>query len=397
LGTKQVQNVAQVWRQDGASPFSSLIFDQAGNLYGTTENGGDFDWGTVFQLTPHSDGKWTERVLYSFTEGNDGARPFSNLILDQAGNLYGTTAIGGNSTCLGGGCGVVFQLSPNQDGSWTESVLYAFKGGADGGEPFGGLTFDQAGNLYGTTTGQGTSSWGTVFSLAHNQDGSWTEAVLHHFAFDTGGAVPGEGLTFDQAGALYGTTVYAGDPSCQCGVVFKLSPNQGRTWTESVLYAFKGGADGGEPNGYLTFDRVGKLYGTTQNFTLSSKVGVAFQLTPQRDGNWTEKVLHQFTGGNDGFQPGAGLMWDQAGNLYGTTSHGGGTSRLCSTGCGVVFKLSPKSKGEWNETVLHQFHSQPGAFPVAGVIFDPAGNLYGTTSGKRDSAQTLGSVFEITP
>jgi uncharacterized repeat protein (TIGR03803 family) len=161
-----------------------------------------------------------------------------------------------------------------------------------------------------------------------------------------------------------------------------------------VLYAFKGGADGGEPNGDLTFDRVGKLYGTTTNLTLSSKAGVAFQLTPQRDGNWTPKVLHQFTGGNDGFEPGAGLMWDRAGNLYGTTIHGGGPSRLCYTGCGVVFKLSPKSKGEWNETVLHQFHSQPGAFPVAGVIFDPAGNLYGTTSG---SASTLGSVFEITP
>ena len=211
--------------KDGDSPSFSLIFDQAGNLYGTTKYGGDFDWGTVFQLTPHSDGKWTERVLYSFTDGNDGARPLANLIWDQAGNLYGTTTIGGNSTCLGGGCGVVFQLSPNQDGSWTESVLYAFKGGADGGEPNGGLILDQAGNLYGTTTGRGTSKWGTVLSLAHNQDGSWTEAVLHHFAFDTGGAVPRRGLTFDQAGALYGTTFYAGDPCCQCGVVFKLSPN----------------------------------------------------------------------------------------------------------------------------------------------------------------------------
>ena len=371
--------------KDGGYPSGSLIFDQAGNLYSTTQIGGSGS-GTVFELTLNQDGSWTESVLYSFTGGNDGARPFAGLIFDHAGNLYSTTYGGGND-----GAGTVFELSPNQDG-WTENVLHSFNG-TDGSGPTDGLVFDSGGSLYGMTTGGGAYGGGTVFKMTPNQDGSWTENLLHSFTGGKDGRYPDHGsLVFDAAGNLYGATQGGGNNGA--GTIFELSPNQDASWTEQVLHSFSGGKDGAAPESTLIFDKSGNLYGTALGGGAHG-VGVAFELTPNTDGTWKEKVLHQFTGGRDGAFLYEGVIFDQAGNLYGTTVEGGNRSVCSGQGCGVVFKLAPNSNGGWNETVLHTFMDHPGAFSNAALIFDGSGNLYGTT--QANSTPTFGSVFEITP
>jgi uncharacterized repeat protein (TIGR03803 family) len=403
---------------DGRSQ-SGLIFDQSGNLYGTTVQGGANGLGTVFKLTPSSDGSWTESVLYSFcslTNCADGSAPVAGVIVDEAGNLYGTTIYGGstsNSIC--NGCGVVFELIPNADGSWTESVLYSFcslRLCVDGAEPASGVTFDQTGNLYGTTTIGGPSSacglfgCGTVFKLTHGSSGSWTESVLHGFCSFKNcadGEVSFAGVVFDGVGNLYGTTSEGGNLSqCLghgCGVVFELTPKAGGSWKEDILHSFTGGRDGAVPEDSMLFDGSGNLYGTAHlggNLTQCGgfNCGVVFELTPDSHGSWEEKVLHSFDGG-DGDGPFASLALDRAGNLYGTTIFGGDLNLCGSNGCGVVFELTPNSNGGWTETVLHRFLDHPGADPGAGVILDAAGNVYGATSG--DGSTTFGSVFEITP
>jgi len=393
---------------DGASPAGGLIFDQAGNLYGTTVLGGNGS-GTVFEMTPNSDGSWTESVLYRFCSletCEDGAFSYAGLIFDQAGNLYGTALEGGSSTfCSPFLCGNVFKLTPNADGSWTQSVLYGFCSRTnceDGGWPFAGLIFDQAGNLYGTTHQYGAHGAGVVFELTPNADGSWKEKVLHQFTGGRDGGNPYAGLIFDQAGNLYGTT--GGGGAHGAGVVFKLTPNADGHWKENVLHTFTGSDDGREYNGgslgtgSLIFDQAGNLYGTTA-YGGASGSGVVFELVANPEGGWKEKVLHHFTGGKNGSTPMAPLIFDQAGNLYGTTTYGG----WVGCGCGVAFKLTPNSNGRWNETVLHRFatNGNDGGYPVAGLIFDAAGNLYGTTCGSGEDGPcyggTMGSVFEITP
>jgi len=362
---------------DGAFPYADLIFDQAGNLYGTTSDGGAYGGGVVFQLTPNTDGSWTESVLYSFcslTNCDDGSGPMAGLILDRAGNLYGTTSGGGD------GWGTVFMLTPNSHGTWTESVLHAFTG-EDGTYPNAGLIFDQAGNLYGTT---GVAA----FKLTPNSDGTWTESVLHIFTGADGNA----GLIFDEAGSLYGMTHNGG---FGFGVVFELIPNPDGTWKEKVLHQFGAGRDGGYPMAALIFDHSGNLYGTT-NGGGAYDVGVVFKLTPNVDGSWKERILHTFNyNGKGGYDPNASLILDSAGNLYGTTVAGGNSICSGDRGCGVVFKLAPDAHGGWTETVLHAFQDKPGANPQAALIFDAAGNLYGTTAG--DGSTTFGSVFELTP
>jgi uncharacterized repeat protein (TIGR03803 family) len=380
--------------KDGESIYAGLIFDQKGNLYGATTQGGAGGNGTVFKLAPSAGGSWTASVLYNFTGGTDGANPYASLIFDQKGNLYGTTAYGAQ------GSGAVFQLAPNADGSWTESVIYSFLGGKDGGNPSASLVFDQKGNLYGTTQdgGNGAPGNGTAFKLTPNADGSWTESVLYVFSGGEDGGNPTASLIMDSAGNLYGTTFYGNSGPClggECGVVFELMPNADGTWTESVLYRFKGGKDGGNPETDLIFDQAGNLYGTTKVGGCSGDCGVVFELTPQTDGSWMESVLYRFNG-RDGRYPAAGLISDAAGNLYGTTVLGGDLS-LCNngSGCGVVYKLVPNSNGKWTETVLHRFLNRPGVLPYTGLIFDSSGNLYGTTFG--DGNSTFGSVFEVTP
>jgi hypothetical protein len=409
---------------DGNGPGAALIFDQRGNLYGTTEAGGagagcteNPHCGTVFKLAPDSHGGWSETALYSFcslTNCADGAAPLAGLIFDRAGNLYGTTNLGGSGAF---GFGIVFELMPTADGSWKEKVLHQFTGGKDGGAPGAGVIFDQLGNLYGTAFQGGNLSQcagigcGLVFELTPKADGSWTESVLYRFTGSPDGSNPSASLIFDTAGNLYGTTYYGGASSniCVlgvggCGTVFKLTPGADHTWTETVLQSFNL-AQGAYPQANLIFDQAGNLYSTTQqggNLSQCSTYpgcGLVFQLTPESDGSWTENVLYSFDGLEDGGLPVAGVISDPLGNLYGTTMSGGDLSECTvnqpPSGCGVAFKLEPNSKGGWKETVLHRFYDSPGAHPFAGLLLDTAGNLYGTTLG--DLTTTFGAVFEIAP
>jgi uncharacterized repeat protein (TIGR03803 family) len=404
--------------EDGAFLTAGLIFDASGNLYGTTIQGGAGHaaqgCGIVFKLTPNSDGSWTESVLYHFAGGRDGCQPSGGLIFDAAGkNLYGTTAQGGNRDCNIIRCGVVFELSPNSDGSWTESVLHRFSG-ADGSDPTD-LMFDAAGNLYGTTAhggylacnGGNGYGCGTFFKLKPNANGSWTETVLYTFCSNacTDGSFP-NGLIFDGAGNLYGTTGGGGTPNCDfglgCGTVFMLTANSDGSWTYSVLHSFTGDRDGSGPSGGLIFDAVGKnLYGTTvYEGSVSCNdprgCGTVFKLTPNSDGSWEKSVLHFFLG-KPAWWPGGGLVFDKAGNLYGTTFEGGDLNCVPQDGCGVVFKLAPNSDGSWKENVLHVFHGKPAREPNGPLFLDQAGNLYGTTYICGSLNDCRGVVFEVTP
>src|SRR5271167_2135923 len=327
---------------DGYYPYASLIFDAAGNLYGTTSFGGAYGYGTVFELTPTAGGGWTETVLHSFGNGTDGAEPYASLIFDAAGNLYGTTQYGGIYHV-----GTAFELTPTAGGGWTATVLYNFGSrsgsGTDGYWP-SSLILDAAGNLYGTTQSGGTHGVGMVFELTPTADGGWTEQVLHNFGSSgTDGAFTQAGLIFDAAGNLYGTTFEGG--SYILGTVFELTPTAGGGWTETVLHSFGNGTDGAYPYASLIFDAVGNLYGTTQhggtyNFC-SGGCGTVFELTPTAGGDWTEQMLLNFNG-TDGANPDVGLIFDAAGNLYGTTQSGG-TYHNCNGGfyCGTVFELMP--------------------------------------------------------
>ncbi len=394
----------------GTSP-SGLILGQDGKLYGTTWNGGNVKQcdgrgcGMVFALAKNADGNWAESVLYTFSGGNDGAGP-ANLVFDQAGNLYGTAGSGGDLNYCGGyGCGAIFKLVPNPDGSWTKSQLYAFTSYSDGDDP-NNLIIDTAGNLYGTTYYGGNPAYcngsgcGTAFKLTPNPDGSWTESLLYAFTGAKYGRNP-SGLVLDGAGNLYGTLEGAGGRHGS-GVIYKLTSNPDGSWTESVLHSFcslPSCKDGWGPYGGLIFDAAGNLYGTTFYGGGHKDSGVAYELTPNPDGSWTETVLHRFCSSvncPDGRHSYAGLTLDTAGSLYGTTSSGGDLNYCGGYGCGLVFKLAPTSGGRWKETVLHRFQGHPGSNPVEGVIFDAAGNLYGTTPG-YNSSRTGGSVFEITP
>jgi uncharacterized repeat protein (TIGR03803 family) len=379
---------------DGAWPeFGSLISDAAGNLYGTAY-GGDTNCsqgcGVVFELMPNRDGSWTEKVLYSFTGGTDGGSPQQGLILDMAGNLYGTTYSGGlkKLACDSDGCGVVFKLAPNQDGSWTQSVLHSFAGSteADGAQPSSGLIFDAAGNLYGETRNGGCAGpGGMVFNLTPNSDGTWTEHILA--GCPGGGEFPIGGLIFDTAGNLYGTAFYS-DTRNDCGLVFELTPNGHGGWNNRAIHIFSC-TDGNKPTAGLTRDANGNLYGTTSSGS-SAGYGLVFELSPKSNGRWTEKVLHRFAN-RPAATPFAGVIFDSVGNLYGTTVSGG------PAGWGTVFKLTPEADGRWRESVPHIFQGKPGAAPHAGLLLDKTGTLYGTTVGCGSGAGCAGVVFEIAP
>ena len=209
--------------------------------------------GRSSSLTPGSGGKWTEATLYDFKGGSDAFAPYAGLSIHQSGNLYGTTIIGGGTGCYGVGCGTVFELSPASDG-WTETVLYSFTGGGDGSRPQAGLLLDSAGNLYGTSTQGGNltcgsgSGCGVVFELMLKSD-SWRETVLYRFKGGIDGADPYTGVLLGKEGNLYGTTAIGGGKGCGgtgCGTVFELTPTAG--WKERILYRFKGGTDGAGPS-----------------------------------------------------------------------------------------------------------------------------------------------------
>lgn len=379
---------------DGYQPLAGFVADAEGNLYGTTYSGGTNAAGTVFELTPKLTGS-VEKVLYSFGAGStDGSNPSAGLIFDAAGNLYGTTNNGGAY-----GYGTAFELTPNGDGSWTETILHSFnKNGTDGFEPTGGLVLDAAGNLYGTTAQGGISGFcGTVFELSPQTGGSWSEAVLYSFKYNSKDACrPIAGLTFDSAGNLYGTTIFGG--SYNYGTVFGMRRTAGGGWQEGVLHSFNdSNQDGYVPYGGVILDAEGNIYGTTNGGGAGSW-GTVFELQPKPGGGWQEGVLHSFgTRSTDGNSPYSGLTFDAAGNLYGTTNGTGIPPN--DTGGGTVFELSPKSGG-WQESVLYSFPicdngSQNGCGPRAGVIFDAAGNLFSTTQyGGTDGG---GTVFGLKP
>jgi uncharacterized repeat protein (TIGR03803 family) len=391
---------------DGLNPYSGLISDGAGNLYGTTSSGGAIGSpfgtnGAVFELTPGAGGTWTEKVLYSFgATTNDGIVPLAGLILDAKGNLYGTTSAGGAN-----GDGAVFELSQSTGGTWTEKVLYSFGATSTdaSGPKRGSLIFDAAGNLYGTTrfggpnqvsNGGGSGSAGTVFELTPGTGGSWTEKVLYSFgATASDGANPTGGVIFDAAGNLYGTTLYGGTDTSVAGgsgTVFELTPATGGTWKEKILHSFKhNGTDGVNPYAGVVFDAKGNLYGTTA-VGGSGSDGTVFELSLNLgSGVWTEKVLHNFSDAPDGNAPYGSLILDGAGDVYGMTSAGGANS------VGSVFQLKA---GTWTENLLYSFINaeSDGQSPQAGPFFDAAGNLYGTTStGGTNSFGFDGTVFEI--
>jgi uncharacterized repeat protein (TIGR03803 family) len=387
---------------DGALPDSGLIADPAGNLYGTASAGGGitncetgFGCGLVYELSPTSKG-WKETVLYTFcalAHCADGASPFGALVFDSAGNLYGTTY--GQVDLTGS---VVFKLTPTSNG-WQESVLHTFCSSSncnDGVISRSGLVLDAAGNLYGTTFSGGAHGKGVAFELSPGSSG-WTETVLHAFAGGKDGASPTAGLTFDANGNLFGTAPNNGADGK--GVVFELIPGSGG-WSESIVYTFTGGTDGGVPTGGVIFDSTGNMYGTAGaggnvscRLTGITGCGVVFELIPGAGGLWTEMVLYSFSGA-DGVGPAAAMLFDPAGVLYGTTAFGG--RNLCANepGCGVVFSLTPNSDGTWSEAVLHTFSgTRDQSLPEAPLILDAKGNLYGTALG--DPQYGDGAVFEL--
>ena len=379
---------------DGALPMGTLSIDQAGNLYGTAQQGGSGN-GTVFRLKQvQSD--WVLNPLYTFTGGNDGAYPVAGVTIGPNGILYGTAYWQGSDDL-----GTVFSLRPAAQApksaleGWSETVLHAFTGGNDGVYPYGNLVFDGAGNLYGTTLAGGKGGGGVVFQLTPKQGGGWTENVLYGFPLSLNGtpygANPYAGVVLDRSGNLYGTTWTGGSgtgPGCYfgagCGTVFQLTPSAGG-WTENVLYNFQNGSDGRNPYG-LIVDASGNLYGTT---TGNGAYGATvFELSPS-NGGWKYSLLYSFTGNGGNFNvPNGNLTMDQAGNLYGTTFQDGSYSS------GSVFKLTP-SNGGWTETDLYDFSGPDGANPMGGITFDSHGNLFGTTAYGGD--YSCGVAYEITP
>ncbi len=391
---------------DALYPFAGLTADGAGNFYGTSVYGGtvgapfSFD-GTAYELSPASGGAWTEKVLYSFgVYTGDGTEPYGGVIFDSKGNLYGTTNAGGAN-----GQGAVFELSPGSGGAWTEKLIYSFKGGlTDGASPRrGNLVFDSKGNLYGTTFTGGANGAtpydGTVFELSPGTGGTWTEKIIHNFgANTTDGISPVSGLTFDAAGNLYGTTDLGG--VFNYGTVYELTPGTGGTWTETVLHSFDiNGVDGANPLAGVIIDAQGNLYGNTQiggSYGNGNHLGTVYELS-KVGGVWTEQVLYSFTGNangtTDGVTPVGNLIFDAAGNLYGTTFAGG--VEISSEG--TVYELS-RSGGTWTEKILYAFAAalSDGHAPESSLVFDAAGNLYGTTSsGGTNSVGQYGTVFKL--
>jgi uncharacterized repeat protein (TIGR03803 family) len=317
--------------KDGAFPIGTLVMDSSGNLYGTTYAGGFRGEGTVFEISPKVGGGWTETLLHSFkTNGNDGLVPFAGLTMDSAGNLYGTTVVGGPLNM-----GTVFELSPSSSGTWTEKILFAFNG-SNGYQPWVTPVFDSLGNLYGTTEQGGAFGYGTVFELSYSS-GAWSETVLHSFDNDGIDPIsPQTGLMLDSHGNLYGTAPVGA--AFGGGAVFELTPGAGG-WKYSIIYAFNFNSnhDGINPQSTLIIDPAGNLYGTTGyggTGTCTSGCGTVFMLTPSA-GTWTETILHNFSGTPDGLGSVTPLIRDASGNLYGTAIAGG------VFGHGLAFEIKP--------------------------------------------------------
>ena len=389
--------------KDGAGPVGQLVRDQRGNLYGVAGVGGankcgsEGGCGTVFKMNEAGKLIWQ----YNFN-GPDGENPVAGLLFN-GGEFYGTTVYGGkinNQICPDGlRCGVAFKL--NSVGK-KETVLHKFTGPPDGYFPEALLVQDGAGNLYGTTHIGGEYGYGTVFKL--NTTG--IETILYNFTGGSDGCFPYAGVILDTAGNLYGVTLQGGAGFCNSGygVVYEVDANG----NETVLHTFEG-SDGAYALSVLLFDSQGNLYGTTEGGGSSSACdyeggcGTVFEVSPQKDGSWSETLLYNFcslSGCTDGLNPGSGpLVRDASGNLYGTTDFGGTYNNCNGDSCGVVFKLDTAGQ----ETVLHSFTGgKDGALPGRGLTMDSAGDLYGAApvggdlSCKADT-QGCGVIFKITP
>ena len=322
---------------DGWEP-NGVVIGPAGRIYGTTYEGGTIGYGTVFSLSPPATFcravycPWTETILHDFGAIGDGFYPASaDLAFDQEGNVYGTTSSGGGGNCGEFGCGTVYQLSPTY-GGWTETLLYRFEFGSDS-EPQGGLVINSAGNLYGTAAAGGSGNSGTVFEMSF-ANGSWSKNTIFNLSYGTSGSFPASTLFLDSNGNLYGTTQIGG--SGNGGTVFELTPSNG-SWSIDVMQNLVGSGEG--PRVALTCDASGNFYGATYSDGAYG-YGNVFKLT-ETDGSWSYTSLHDFTGGSDGFGPSSKVLIDAQGNLYGSTMFGGTVNSSCSSGCGVVFKITP--------------------------------------------------------
>lgn len=380
-------------------PEGSLTIDSTGRLFGTTvsrQNG--FLGGSVFELSRGKDGIWTVKVLYGFP---DNSSPQAGLKIDAKGSLYGTAPTGGQAND-----GIVFVVTPQANGTWQEKVLHNFLSGpSDGSMPYGGVTLDAKGNLYGATGAGGPSDLGTIYRLARGENGDWTEAIL--FAFTNAsieGSAPAGDLIMDAEGDLYGVASQGGKNSD--GLVFELSPKSGGAWQEKVLHTFGGSPDDGVfPLAGLVMDRNGNLYGTTlgggtgpdgECFTPGGFVGdfncgVAFELSRNVDGKWSERILHTFgSSPGDAIQPESSLVMDLNANLFGTTNIGGLYDE------GTVYELSRSADGVWSEKILHDFprNDEDGTYPLSELTLGAQSKLYGTTM-FGGTCQACGTVFEI--
>jgi uncharacterized repeat protein (TIGR03803 family) len=367
---------------EGEYADTDLETDSAGNIYGTTVLGGDFGGGTVFQLRPTPDG-WVHTVLYSFTGGADGGEPYKGVTLDREGNLYGTAVTGGSGNCEGG-CGVVYKLT-NSGGTWNQKVIHAFTGGDDGSGPGARVTVDRGGNIYGMTPTGGVNGLGTIYKI-HQAGDAWNFTVIHPFTGGADGGSGSAGRMILRKGRLYGAATTGGNYGS--GVVFELTPAGVGGWHFKTIYSFHGQPDGSFPYGALLFDHLGNIYGTTY-YGGDNGIGAVYKLSPRPVGEWDENVIYSFQEGSDGNSPISNLVFDSAGNLYGTTSEGG-------LGSGTIFKLSPIGGGQWTETVVHPFQGPPdGAFAYNGMVVDRFGNFYGATvhGGENDD----GCVYKFTP
>jgi len=378
---------------DGSGPYGGVAFGPDGGLYGTTAGGGPC--GTVFELTQQPKGGWREKVLYQFAKTGDGCDPWSSVAFDQSGNLYGGTVGGGDDYCSGG-CGTVFQLQPGS-GRWTEKIIFQFNY-ATGVSPTTGVIPSSDGSLYGTAPGDGADGGGVVFKLKPRPAG-WEEVILHSFYLSyyghiaPGGSGPIARPIMDASGNLYSTTREGGKGY---GVVYELAPKAKHTWHETVLHRFGSFTSDGQVPGFgaaLAMDASGAIYGTTSQGGANicyAGCGTIFELTGGADGRWREHVLYNFEDGVTGNGPNAGVVIDKFGNLYGTTDYGGYGD------CGVIYKLAPQPKGKWAYTVLHTFgYGYDGCVPEGNLVMDGNGNLYGGTI--LGGTTGNGIVFELTP
>ena len=361
---------------DGGKPFGALVADKAGALYGATSVGGNDNKGIIFKLTPKANPNalWTKTILHEFG-GATGETPYAGLVIDNAGNLYGTTTAGGTNNK-----GVVFKYTA---ATKQLTVLYSFKGNAtDGGMPYAGLARDADGVLYGFTSEGGRSGFGTAFEIAANN----RFTVTHHFT-GASGDNPRGAPVLDKQGNVYGASVEGGGP--KNGLVFKIAPNNART----TLYTFKAAAsDGHHPYGPLfTPGGNGAMFFGTTNEGGAQNKGAIFEVMPPSTG----MMIHAFTGAS-GANPFGGVVADSRTILYGTAFGGGARDK------GVVFKLIPPANSQpaWTHELMYSFRggTVDGANPYAGVLLGKNSTLYGTTSAGGGGACTggCGNAFKVT-